>query len=134
MAQSKGRRYNYEAMFLVSPTVAAELNSAVEHINEILGRGDAEVLAMKKWDERRLAYEIDKNRRGVYFLVYFACDPVRIEDIDRGCNLSEKILRSMIVRADHLTEEEIRAQDGRQQLADEARLRGSEQPAEQPAG
>ncbi len=61
----------YESMFLISQAEAADLKSAIAHIEEVLHRGDAEVVAMRKWDERRLAYEIDKQRRGVYILCYF---------------------------------------------------------------
>ena len=61
----------YEGMFLLSQSEAADFNGAVAHIEEVLGRGQAELLAMRKWDERRLAYEIDKQRRGVYILTYF---------------------------------------------------------------
>ena len=53
----------YECMFLISQGEAANLHAVVEHIGEILGKGGAEILALKKWDERRLAYEIEKQKR-----------------------------------------------------------------------
>ncbi len=133
MSRSKGRRNTYEGMFLVSPAEAADLADVVEHIKETLARGEAELIALKKWDERRLAYEIRKNKRGVYFLAYFGCDPVSIETIERACNLSEKILRVMFTRADHLTVEEMQAADAQEDLAAEAKLREGEQRSEAPA-
>ncbi|MBL0928460.1 MAG: 30S ribosomal protein S6 [Phycisphaerales bacterium] len=132
MSTSKGRKRQYEAMFLLSQGIAAELGSAIEHIREILKHGHAELVAMKKWDDRRLAFEIDKQKRGTYILAYFIADPVSIATIERDCNLSERIMRTLIVSADHLTTEEMQANDGQQALADEARLRAS-RPAEAPA-
>ena len=130
MPQSKGRRNNYEAMFLVSPAVAADLGALVEHIESVFSRAEADIISMKKWDERRLAYEIDKNKRGVYILAYFSCDPVNIETIERLCGLSEQILRVLMLRADHLTLDEMKAADGREALADEAKLRRETQAKE----
>lgn len=120
------RTYTYECMFLLSQAVAADLAGALEHINGLLGRAKAEVLAMRKWDERRLAYEIDKQKRGVYILCYFKAPANLMSHFERDCNLSEKILRVMILRADHLSPDEIAARDGRDQLAIEAKLRAAE--------
>jgi small subunit ribosomal protein S6 len=115
----------YESMFLISQAEAADLNGIVAHIEEILRRGHAEVLAMRKWDERRLAYEIDKQRRGLYILCYFRAPTEHVAHIERDCNLTERILRVLILRADHLTDEEIASNDDRDGLSTEARLRAA---------
>lgn len=122
------RTYSYEAMFLLSQAVAADLGGAVDHIKEILARGHAEIIAMKKWDDRRLAYEIKGQKRGVYILAYFKAAGTDVAHIERDCNLSEKVLRALILRADHLTVDEMTALDGRKELDIEAKLRG-EKPA-----
>lgn len=133
MSVSKGREFNYEAMFLVSQSVAADLNGAVEHIKHILDRAGSKLIAFRKWDERRLAFEIDKQKRGTYFLAFFSCDPVKVALIERDCNLSEQILRFMCLRCDHLTVEEMQAADGQRELATEAALRGSRPDAQSAA-
>lgn len=122
------RKYYYEAMFLLSQSVAADLSGAIAHINEVLSRGHAEVLAMKKWDERRLAYEIRGQKRGMYILAYFKAPGVDVAHIERDVNLSEKILRAQILRVEHLTEEQMRGMDGRKDLEAEAKMR-SEKPS-----
>ncbi len=123
MSDSKGRSYDYEAMFLVSQSDAANLGSVVDHINEVLAKGSAELIAMRKWDERRLAFEINKQKRGTYLLAYFSADPANIMTIERASNLSETILRFMLLRADHLTREEMAASDAREELKTEIELR-----------
>lgn len=126
------REYVYEAMFLLSQATAADFKGAIEHINEVLARGHAKVLAMRKWDERRLAYEVQGQKRGVYILAYFKAPGVDVSHIERDCNLSEKILRVMILRCDHLTQDQIGAMDDRKGLETEAKLR-AERPAATPA-
>jgi len=122
------RTRQYEVMFLISQSAAADFNALIAHLNEIFARAHAEIIAMKKWDERRLAYEMDKQKRGVYILCYVRCDTRAIAGMERDCNLSEKIMRVMILRADHLSPDEITARDGRDQLATEAKLRAAEPP------
>jgi small subunit ribosomal protein S6 len=110
-------------MFLISQAVAVDLQGAVDHIREILSRAGATIFAMKKWDERRFAYEIKKQKRGVYLLVYFSAPAASLAQIERSCNLSEKLLRTLVTRCDHLTPEEMRLADAQKELEVEARLR-----------
>lgn len=124
MPQKKS--YTYEAMFLLSQSVAADLGGAIDHIKEVLARGQAEIIALRKWDERRLAYEIKGQKRGYYVLVYFKAQGDMLAHIERDCNLSEKILRTMFLRADHMTLEEMQAADGRREMETEIKLRASQ--------
>jgi small subunit ribosomal protein S6 len=120
----------YEGFFLFPQTVTADLRGAVEHLNQLLERAEVEIISLRKWDERKLAYDIKGNKRGVYFLVYFKAATDALQGLERSCNLSEQILRSMVIRADHLSQEQIEAADGRQTLEDEIKLR-DETPAEE---
>ena len=116
----------YEGLFLFPQAVGGELQFAVDHISEILAKSDAEVISISRWDERRLAYEIKGNKRGIYFLVYFRALRTALIAIERSCNLSETLLRSMIIRADHLTREQMEATDGTVEIADEIKLRAEQ--------
>jgi small subunit ribosomal protein S6 len=121
----------YEGLFLFPQAQAGNLQPAVDLLTDILSRAKAEVIALRKWEERRLAYEIKGNKRGVYFLVYFRAHGTALAGIERACNLSELLLRSMIIRADHVTQEQMEAADGTAELADEIKLRDAESvPAE----
>ena len=120
---SEVRHGIYEGMFLFPQSAAADLRGVIDHVNSILDRADAEVVAMQKWDERRLAYDIASNKRGLYILTYFKADRSRIPSIERACNLSELMLRAMVLRAEHVPTEEIEAADQRATLEDEIKLR-----------
>jgi small subunit ribosomal protein S6 len=131
-ASPRTRTYHYEAMFLIGQGQSGDLAAIIQHIDEIMHRAHATVIAMKKWDERRLAYEIKGQKRGLYILVYFKAQNAQLAHIERDCNLSEKILRTLIIRADHVSMEQMQAADGRAELMAEAKLR-AERPATPPA-
>ena len=96
----------YEGMFLL-PAGLGDFEAAIAPVRTVLERGEAEVLSLKPWDERRLAYEIGGNRRGMYVLTYFKADPEKISEIEQDCQLNETILRVLILRRDVLTKEQL---------------------------
>ena len=120
------RIYTYEGMFLFPQGAVADLQAAADHVLEILNRAGAEIISFKKWDERRLAYEIKGNKRGLYFLAYFKAKGSKVVGIERDCSLSEKMLRAMVTRADHMRPDVMQAAEGRQQLSDEIKLRATQ--------
>ena len=97
----------YEAMFLVDSAEAADLDAVITAIKNILEKAEAEIVSIKKWDERKLAYEINGKTRGIYILCYFRAEGGRIQDIERDVQLSERIMRVLILSAEHITQEDI---------------------------
>jgi len=98
----------YEGLFLVDSAIAAaDWQLVTDTINRILAKAEAEVVSLHKWDERKLSYDIGKVSRGTYILVYFNCDPLRIHEIERDVQLSETLLRVMILRTDRMSREDI---------------------------
>jgi len=88
----------YEGMFLVdSAQAAADWEGTLSVVNTILQRADAEVVSMRKWQERKLAYDIDHRSRGTYILCYFKVDGRRISGIEKDVVLSEKVMRALIL-------------------------------------
>ena len=98
----------YEALFLVdSVEAASDWDGINESIKKSLDKVEADIVSIRKWDERPLAYEIEGKRRGTYILVYFNVDGNKISTLEREIQLSERIMRVLILRGDHLTEESI---------------------------
>ncbi len=98
----------YEALFLVdSTTAASDWQGIVDFVKNLLEKNSGEIVDLKKWDERKLAYDIKGHSRGTYILVYFNCDPLSISTIERDVQLSEQIMRVMILRTDKMSKEDI---------------------------
>ncbi len=98
----------YEALVLIdSAEAAADWDGINDHIKKIFERNGAEIVSMRKWDERPLAYTIRGKNRGTYILIYFNSQTDRISPIERDAQLSERILREIILRADHVTKEDM---------------------------
>ncbi|MAX23321.1 MAG: 30S ribosomal protein S6 [Phycisphaeraceae bacterium] len=98
----------YEGLFMVSQAAAgSDFAGVVAHIKEVLARAEATVHVLTKWDERRLAYDIKTAKRGTYFLAVFDARSTQVANIERDCNLSETIVRALILRGDHIGDVEL---------------------------
>lgn len=95
----------YEAMFLFDPTFAGSFENCEAEIKRIMERAEAQVVFLRKWEERRLAYKLKGRKRGVYVLVYFNAPPGKITGLERDAMLSENVLRVLVLRADGMTPE-----------------------------
>jgi small subunit ribosomal protein S6 len=95
----------YEGLFLIDAAEAAsDWDGVNEMIRRILEKGGAEIVSLRKWDERRLAYPIQGKDRGAYLLAYFNAPTSAISGIERDIRLSERIMRAMIIRGDQITQ------------------------------
>ena len=87
----------YEAVMLVTTAEAArDWDSLVHHITDILTRNGAEVVDLRKWGERKLAYEIKHQRKATYILIHFQAPTNAIAQMRQELQLSERILRHLI--------------------------------------
>lgn len=98
----------YEGMFLFDTTAAHEWSAVEAEVRRLMERIGAEPLVCIKYDERRLAYEINKRKRGVYVLTYFNSEPEKIGQLERDTHLSEMVLRLLVLKAEEVTPERIK--------------------------
>lgn len=128
----------YEAMFLVDSSLAAQdWEGIVGTIEGILKKAGAEIVVLKKWGDKRLAYEIDHKARGTYILCYFRADGGRIGDIEKDVRLSERIMRVLILSTEGRAPQDIEkdtaetlAEDREAEAAEEIEKDSAETPAE----
>ena len=89
----------YEGMFLLdSAKVAVNWDDSVKHVHDILTKHNAEIVASRQWDERRLAYPVEGQKKGTYLLTFFKTEGAEIKEIEADCKLSELVLRDLILK------------------------------------
>jgi small subunit ribosomal protein S6 len=91
----------YEALFIFdSNKYARDAGGVSGQVTQILERHGGEILANRLWEERRLAYPINGQRKGMYWLTYFRLDSKALAPVEREFRLSESILRSLTLKVD----------------------------------
>ncbi len=99
----------YEGMFLAD-AATMDWDHLMAEIQTIMNRAEAEVISLRKWDDRRLTYEIGKCRRGLYALVYFRMAPAKASSMERDVQLNDHLVRALILSAENVTEEQMAAE------------------------
>jgi small subunit ribosomal protein S6 len=92
---------HYENLVIVKPTLTAEeLEQEIKAIEEVITSNGAEIVATDAMGMRKLAYPIQKNERGYYYVIYYTVDPSAINEIERRFRINENLLRFMTVKYD----------------------------------
>jgi small subunit ribosomal protein S6 len=91
----------YECMFLLDANrVAGDVQSAAKQIHSLLEKNHAEILASRPWDERRLAYPVKGQKKGLYYLTYFRTEGKNLVGLEKDLALNEMVLRQLILHID----------------------------------
>jgi small subunit ribosomal protein S6 len=105
----KGEPKLYEAMLLVdSAEATTDWDGITAAITGILEKAGSEIVSIAKWDERKLAYTIGGKSKGTYILCYFKAEGGKLQSIERDIQLSERIMRALILCAEDRPAEEIK--------------------------
>lgn len=91
---------NYEIMFIVKPTLDEEtIKSTVKTLESIITDMKGKVKT-KDMGKRELAYPINKEISGFYYLFTVESSHETIAEFDRKIRLNENILRHQIIKLD----------------------------------
>ena len=91
----------YEILYIIRPNIDEEAKTVlIDRFNSILTDNGAEVIESKDWEKRRLAYEMNGFREGIYHIVKVSSpsNASAINEFDRLAKINDDIIRHMIVR------------------------------------
>ena len=91
----------YEIMYISRPNIDEEAKTAlIERFDAILKDNGAEVIESKDWEKRRLAYEMNGYREGIYHIVKVSSpsSATAVNEFDRLAKINDDIIRHMIVK------------------------------------
>lgn len=86
-------------MFILKPTlVEEEIKTRLDFFKEVITKNGGEIETCLDMGMRNLAYEIKKNKRGYYFVIYFKAQPSLILELERNYRINEEILRFIVIK------------------------------------
>ena len=92
----------YEGMFIFdSATFGRNSDDVSGGVNQMIEAAGGEILASRLWmDGRRLAYPINGQRKGTYWLTYFRLKGGELAGVERQAQLNDAILRQLFIKID----------------------------------
>ncbi|MCX7930105.1 MAG: 30S ribosomal protein S6 [Chlorobi bacterium] len=98
IADMSNRRL-YETVYIVNATLEdAEIEEAINRINEYIVHHGGTIQEVNRWGRRRLAYPIKKRYNGYYVHCTFEASPSSIPIIERYLVLDDSVLRHLTVQ------------------------------------
>lgn len=90
----------YEIMFIVKSTMEDDEIKKNADVVKSLISGDSKVLEFKDLGKKKLAYPINKEVGGNYFLMIVEASHDVISEFDRKIKINENIIRHLILKLD----------------------------------
>ncbi len=89
----------FEIMVVIRPEMEPdEYEEILSGISSTITTNGGVLGKIVDWRKRRLAYEIDKQVEGYYYLVYFSGEGTIIPELEHFFRVNDTVLRFMIVR------------------------------------
>ena len=90
----------YEIMFIVKTTLEDdEIKKTAEAVKGLIS-GDSKVIEYKDLGKKKLAYPINKEVGGNYFLMTVNASHDVVQEFDRKIRINENVIRHLIIKLD----------------------------------
>ena len=123
----------YELVYILPPDSTdqqvAELHTQIEGV---VSRMNGSLDKTENWGRKRLAYEIGRNKEGVYILHVINGSGELMKELDRRLRVLDQVIRHMIVRVDEEKKVVERTRSKRQADSERRRVRRGLPPVRQP--
>ena len=92
---------SYESMIAYHPdTGEAGLKELLDRAKQVIAGAGGEVSQVVEWGLRDLAYRIEKQRRGLYYVIEFRGTGATVAELERNLRISDRVLRYITVQVD----------------------------------
>lgn len=89
----------YESVSILRPVqVETENDRVVEKMQEILTQSGATILKMDNSGKKKLAYDIQHERKGTFITLQFEGPPTVIAELERFQRMEDQVMKFMTVR------------------------------------
>ena len=90
---------NYEIMFIVKATLdESALKKLTADVQKLITDNKSKVIEFKDMGRKKLAYPINKEVSGFYYLMNVEATHEVIQEFDRKLRINENILRHLILK------------------------------------
>lgn len=91
---------NYEIMFIVKSTMEDEAIAKTAEDVKSLINGESTVTSFKDLGKKKLAYPINKEVSGNYYVMTVTASTDVIKEFDRKVKINENVIRHLILNLD----------------------------------
>ena len=90
----------YQSVIIVSPNVDDDKLKELENTITDLINKDGKLEKVEELGKKKLAYEVKKNKEGIYVAFYFEANPTLIAELERNYRIMDEVIKFIDVRQD----------------------------------
>jgi small subunit ribosomal protein S6 len=92
---------HYELMVLLKPSLTdEEVKNMTEKLSGMITRLGGQVAQVASWGKKKLAYEINKEKKAIYLIFRYDAGGAVVKELERVCRLDEQVIRVLTVAVD----------------------------------
>ncbi len=89
----------YENIVIINASLAdEEIESAITKIKEFITGQGGQIVRTSIWGKRKLAYEIRKQKRGLYLLLVYKTMPTTIKKLENFYKVFEPVIKHSVIK------------------------------------
>jgi small subunit ribosomal protein S6 len=92
------RAREYETIYILRSDIDPDAAERVaSRVNEVIEREKGKLLKVENWGRRKLAYQINRHKRGVYTYVRYLGGGSLVKELERNLRLLDTVIRHQTV-------------------------------------
>jgi len=88
----------YESVVIINPNLEAESIKALINKFSDLINTDGKVVSVEEVGNKKLAYEIKKQKEGYYIIFKFEANPALISELERNYRITDTVLKHIVIK------------------------------------
>jgi small subunit ribosomal protein S6 len=89
----------YETIYIVKPSLSEEeIAKITDKIKTLIEKDGGEIIGTESFEKKRLAYEVRKEKRGIYLILHFKGTPAILLELEQTYRLSETIIKYLTIK------------------------------------
>lgn len=88
----------YESIIIVNPKLNEKQQNEIENKYKKIINKNGNVISIENIGKKKLAYEVKKNKEGIYIEINFTSEASFIEELERQYKIDENVIKFIVIR------------------------------------
>lgn len=88
----------YESVIIINPSADEDkVKSLIDKFSDLINK-QGKVTKVDILGKKKLAYEVKKNKEGIYVVFYFEAEPTLIAELERNYRITDEVIKFIVVK------------------------------------
>ncbi len=88
----------YESVIIINPSADEDkVKALIDKFSDLINK-QGKVEKVDTLGKRKLAYEVKKNKEGIYVVFYFEAEPTLIAELERNYRITDEVIKFIVIK------------------------------------